>query len=204
MDRTVSHKQRRRSRIADSIASSLSIASFASFSSRSSCSRASAPLIIAAIGTAMSASSPYVKQALGEKAGDVCMWGGVALSLGGGGMQLAGVGAKAAENAGTEAKIAAWVARGAHVTEGTARVGEGVFTVKEKGAEADAQEEQATVLARRADAKRAQSDVDDTIRRLADLEASARRAIGTLLSAQGDESNARAAIVARMGRSVVA
>ena len=164
---------------------------------------ASAPIVIAAAGALLSASAPAVKQAFGDDAGTVALWGGVAMSLTGGGWSIAATRAAEASAGASAAKsLAVWIGASAHAAEGATRVAQGVSQGKEKSLEAESLDERAVVLERRATAKREQGEIDDVIARLSDLEASARRAIAAILSIENNVNATRRTLVAGIGRGI--
>lgn len=165
-----------------------------------------APAAIMLIGAALSASAPMMKEVAGEKVGDAMMWAGVATSLVGGGLGLAGVGAAAAEQAQVTVgqELALWAARVSRGIEGSARIGEGGSRIAEKHWDSKAIDDQADAAASRARAKKTRSEMDDLIANVEQLEASTRRAITAVLRCEEEQQHGRAEIIARIGRSVTA
>ena len=167
---------------------------------------ASTPLVIAAAGTLLSASSPAVKDLAGEDAGKVALWGGVVASVVGGGLSIAGTRAAAAKASTEAAKtLATWAQRAVvagHLAEGGGRIVQGGATIAQKRAEGDTLDEQADAIANRAAVKRVQSEIDEVVAGVADLEASVRRAISTVIQTQQRELDTQRVIVSHIGRSV--
>ena len=167
---------------------------------------ASTPLMIAAAGTLLSASSPAVTNLAGEDAGKVAFWGGVAASVVGGGISIAATRAATAKASTEAAKtLATWAQRtvvAAHVAEGGGRIVQGGATVAQKRAEGEAVDDQADLVAHRATVKRVQSEIDEVVAGVADLEASVRRAISTVIQTQQREIDTERVVVSHIGRSV--
>lgn len=133
-----------------------------------------APAVVALCGLALSMSSPYIGKACGKTAGDVAAWTGVAASLiGGGAGALASTGTR-------QAALAVTVQVGARTVEGTARATEGAATIAEKRAAAEAIDRQADAAAARVALTRANHQLDEVVELLREVEASARRALGTV------------------------
>jgi hypothetical protein len=74
--------------------------------------------------------------------------------------------------------------------------------IREGRYEGEALDAEATGTKRRADATAAQAEVDEVVDGLRMLEASVRRAMSTVMATESDLQATRAAVVARVGRSV--
>jgi hypothetical protein len=166
---------------------------------------ATAPVVIALLGTLLTAGSGEIAKATGSSdVGKACMWGGLAMSVGAGGYQAL---AKEAAKQG-ELTVAQQVARYAlpitRGIEGGARVTQGAATMAQKKYEGDVVDARADALAARIAAKEAQTQVDGVVDALQELEASVRRAINTVMATGNELQKTRGELIARIGRSVVA
>ncbi|MBL8714563.1 MAG: hypothetical protein JNL79_01130 [Myxococcales bacterium] len=148
-----------------------------------------APAAVALCGLALSMSSPYIGKACGKTAGDVAAWTGIAASLVGGGWSaLATTGVKhTALAVGTQAT--------ARLVEGGARATEGAATIAEKRAHAESLDHGAESSLARAALKRTENELAEVIELLREVEASARRAIGTVHNIVKEREHDRRALV---------
>ena len=166
---------------------------------------ATAPVVIALLGTLLTTGSGTIAKATGnDDLGKVCMWGGLAMSVGAGGYQaLASEAVKQGEltTAQQVARIAMPAFRG---VEGGARVAQGAGTIEQKKYDGDVVDDRADALAARARAKQAQAQVDAVVDALQALESSVRRAIKTVMDTGDNVQQTRGELIARIGRSVVA
>lgn len=171
---------------------------------------ASAPLMVALAGVALSASSPYIGQAAAkvsgdQKVGDAFATGafvtGAALSIAGGGASLF---TTAGAGSGTLQVIAAKTAVASNATAGAAKVGEGVYTIREKGAESDYEHARADVLQAKSAARRAQQETEAVIEQLKALEGSVRRALDAVAGVGREIESGRQFLNQKLARSLSA
>lgn len=161
-----------------------------------------APLVVVAVGVALSVSSPYVGDAVGkatnsEKAGQWtavgCMIAGAAIQFVGGGMSTGATGTVGAVAKGTQL-----VASG---TAASATAAGGVREYEAKKHEANSQDARADALAARSMARRTQAEMDAVIDELRALEGSVRRALDAVAGI-GKELNAgRERVASHLARS---
>ena len=166
---------------------------------------ATAPVVLALVGTLLTTGSGTIAKATGsDDLGKVCLWGGLAMSLGSGGYQaLANEAVKQGELTVAQ-QVARYAIPSLRVLEGGARVVQGTATIEQKSYDGDVVEARGDILAARTAAKEAQAQVDAVVDALQALEASVRRAIGTVMATGNEMQKTRGDLIARIGRSVVA
>jgi hypothetical protein len=146
-----------------------------------------APLAVVAVGVALSASSPYIGEAVKNATGSESAgrWTTFGCALAGAVIQCIGGGVSPA-GASTAVQAVGVVASG---TAGAATAAEGYKTYQSKKHEANAVEARADAQSARAMAKRSQAALDAVIDELRALEGSIRRALDAVAGA-GRELNA--------------
>lgn len=156
----------------------------------------SAPAAVALVGVALSVSSPYVAEWTGSKEL------GLGLALAGAAMSLgAGIYSAAATAATTTLTTSQQVVIvGGKVASASAEVSAGAATIARGRNEAAALEARSASQMKRAAAEREQVAIDEAVATLAAIEASARRAIVSILAVGSTVSQARGAIIMNTGR----
>ena len=157
---------------------------------------ASAPAIVALAGIALSASSPYIaKAADSEKLGLALTLAGAAMSLGGG---LAAAGSSAAGQWTSAEKAVILTAK---ATNATAEIGAGTATWARGRDEAAALDSRADAQAASSHAQREQVEVDEAISMLKEIEASARRAMKSIMAMGDTRAQTTASVIQNMRRA---
>jgi hypothetical protein len=156
-----------------------------------------APLAVVAIGVALSVSSPYIGQAVGnatgsEKAGQ---WTAIACAIGGAAIQMC-----AGSPTGAATALQA-VQVGAAATSATATCVEAVKTYESKKHDANAEDARAEAMGARAAARRNQSEMDTVVEELKGLEASIRRAMDAIGGIGRELNSARDRAAMHLARS---
>lgn len=157
---------------------------------------ATAPAVVALIGVALSASSPYVAKATNsDKLGLALTLAGAAMSLGGG---LAAAGTSAAGQWTTAEKV---IILSSKATNASAEIGAGAATYSRGSSEASALEHRADAQQASSDAAREQVEVDEAISMLKEIEASARRAMNSIVAVADTRRSTTAAVIQNMRRA---
>ena len=147
-------------------------------------------------GLVSSSASNAIRSSCGNFLGSVAQYGGAALMGGGVVAQLELDVARHGSvyvAAGTTGIVTGWLATSTAATN---------HQHAQKDAEANAVENRADAAGMRANAEAAQSEVTEIAGRVRALEASVRRAIGSVLAAGADLERTRAMVISNTGRSV--